>query len=208
MPKKKRTQRAVQSQVTKQLLYESATRQFKEKGFENVTIEDICFPVGVTVGAFYYHFKCKEDLIYIWAAERDKQHKEYYVAQLLDPDHGDAVELLRNLILCTLEIYSSWGWEFAAVSFSYMMKNPIVNKEIVEMHHEYYKILGTLVRQGLRDGLLRNDLTEEQIIKGVVRFSRNCVIDWCINGGKADIRQDNLPFLCAFIDGIKTQPTK
>ena len=100
--KAKRTQRALQSQVTKQMLYESATCQFKEKGFDNVTVEDICSAVGVTVGAFYYHFKCKEDLIYLWAAERDQQHKEYYVSQLLDPHHVAAVSLLPGLILCTL----------------------------------------------------------------------------------------------------------
>lgn len=198
----------MQSQVTKQLIYESAIRQFKEKGFDNVTIGDICSDVGMTVGAFYYHFKCKEDIIYLWAAERDKQHKAYYINQLMGPNRNDTLALLRGLVLCTLDIYRAWGWELAAVSFSYVIRNPEADREIVEKHREYYAILCNLVKRGLQEGLLRNDMTEEEIVRSIVRFSRNCVIDWCINGGEEDIISINLPFIRAFFDGVRAQPKR
>ena len=39
----------------------------EEKGFENVTVNDLCAKAGLNRGTFYNHFKTKEDLL--WALE-------------------------------------------------------------------------------------------------------------------------------------------
>ncbi len=43
-------------------ILESAKKQFKKKGFRDASIRNICKDAGVTNGAFYAHFKSKEDL--------------------------------------------------------------------------------------------------------------------------------------------------
>ena len=43
-------------------ILESASRQFLELGFSGASIRQICKDAGVTNGAFYAHFKSKEDL--------------------------------------------------------------------------------------------------------------------------------------------------
>ena len=47
---------------THENILSSARTQFKEKGFRDASVRNICQSAGVTNGAFYAHFKSKEDL--------------------------------------------------------------------------------------------------------------------------------------------------
>ena len=51
------------SERTKSEILQTALRLFKEKGWENVNIEDVVREVGVTRGAFYHYFKSRETLV-------------------------------------------------------------------------------------------------------------------------------------------------
>lgn len=51
-------------EITEQRILDTATKLFIEKGWENTTIQDIVDELGdLTRGAFYHHFKSKEDII-------------------------------------------------------------------------------------------------------------------------------------------------
>ncbi|MCP4129452.1 MAG: TetR/AcrR family transcriptional regulator [bacterium] len=52
---------------TKEQLLEKAIQGFIEKGYENVSIDNITAECDITKGAFYYHFKNKDE-IFIQAA--------------------------------------------------------------------------------------------------------------------------------------------
>ena len=48
---------------TKDLLFHTALTLFRQKGCENVSIQEICQASGTTRNAFYYHYNSKEDLL-------------------------------------------------------------------------------------------------------------------------------------------------
>ena len=51
-------------EITEQRILDSAYKLFVEKGWDNTTIQDIIDDLGdLTRGAFYHHFKSKEDII-------------------------------------------------------------------------------------------------------------------------------------------------
>ena len=47
----------------KDKVFSTAVRLFIEKGYNNVTINDICDACEITKPTFYYHFKSKQDII-------------------------------------------------------------------------------------------------------------------------------------------------
>ena len=49
---------------TKERIREQALKLFKENGYENVTVLQICKAAGVTKRTFYYHFASKDDIIH------------------------------------------------------------------------------------------------------------------------------------------------
>lgn len=48
---------------TKELVLETALELISSKGYQNVTIDEICANCNVTKGAFYHHFKSKESML-------------------------------------------------------------------------------------------------------------------------------------------------
>jgi Transcriptional regulator len=49
---------------TKQKILEIAIHLFKEKGYDAVTIQDICKASGISKHTFYYHFESKEHILH------------------------------------------------------------------------------------------------------------------------------------------------
>lgn len=54
--------RKAQSQHTETTILNAALELMREAGFHSVTVRDICKKAGITTGAFYHHFRSKEEL--------------------------------------------------------------------------------------------------------------------------------------------------
>ncbi len=63
---------------THELILKSALKNFSENGFRNASIRNICKEAGVTNGAFYAHFKSKEDLFSALVSEKLKLFNDTY----------------------------------------------------------------------------------------------------------------------------------
>jgi AcrR family transcriptional regulator len=69
-----RTRQAERTRATRRKLLDAAKRIFAKDGFEAARLEDIAAGAGYTRGAFYAHFKSKEDIFFAlfeeWVRER------------------------------------------------------------------------------------------------------------------------------------------
>ena len=63
---------------THQMILESALNTFKEIGFRNASIRNICRDAGVTNGAFYAHFESKDDMFAALVSEKLSVFNETY----------------------------------------------------------------------------------------------------------------------------------
>ncbi len=70
------TKRKQAARITKKKIYQSAITLIKEKGYDNVLIEDITEMAGVSKGSFYTHFPSKEDILIYTYSEISKGHYE------------------------------------------------------------------------------------------------------------------------------------
>lgn len=66
---------------THENILKSARKQFAEKGFRDASIRKICSDAGVTNGAFYSHFKSKEDLLGSIISPRIKALTDLYSSE-------------------------------------------------------------------------------------------------------------------------------
>ncbi len=78
----------------RRLILDAAARLFLERGVDGVTVAEIMGAAGLTHGAFYGHFKSKEDLLaqacaHALPPEADGVTLAGYVAAYLAPDHRD-----------------------------------------------------------------------------------------------------------------------
>lgn len=61
-PKKPLTKRQLQAQASREKIFSTAQTLFAEKGYDKVSVADICREAGVSVGLFYNYFKSKSDI--------------------------------------------------------------------------------------------------------------------------------------------------
>ena len=58
------------SQETKAKIFQAAKRILQKKGYEALSIKNICEEAGVSNGSFYHHFKTKDDLLSYYIEEQ------------------------------------------------------------------------------------------------------------------------------------------
>lgn len=91
---------ATETAAKHERIMKEASRLFRERGFENVTVGEVMKAAGLTHGAFYAHFASKEDLqkaavAYGQSLSRDrvqrntKQGKGSYADKYLSREHRD-----------------------------------------------------------------------------------------------------------------------
>mgnify|MGYP003378150954 CR=1 FL=1 len=58
-----RTRRKEQARHTEQAILQAAMDLSRKQSFDKVSIREICQRAGITTGAFYHHFRSKDDLL-------------------------------------------------------------------------------------------------------------------------------------------------
>ena len=56
--------KAVEQELTKEMIMTAARELFRKKGYQQVSIRQIASELGYSHGSIYYHFKNKADLFY------------------------------------------------------------------------------------------------------------------------------------------------
>lgn len=199
---KKHTKRTVKAINTKKMIFDNATKLFKEKGYYNVSIEEITSTIDLSVGAFYHHFKSKDELLFIWADELDLKYIDHYDEIKHCLGYKNTIDKIREMIFYSIEIFGFWGHEFSVVSYSYMMREPRASARMLDSNRSYFKIMNELIEDGKENGSIRLDIDTKQMIKDIVMVTRGAILDWCINGGTEDIRLRSSTFVNSYIDGI------
>jgi TetR/AcrR family transcriptional regulator, transcriptional repressor for nem operon len=83
--------------INRQQILEAASRLFRERGYDAVTVADVMSAAGLTHGGFYGYFKSKDELIAQTLAHVFEQGKTgesdltRYAARYLSPEHRDNV---------------------------------------------------------------------------------------------------------------------
>ena len=98
LPQNKHQQK---TDATKRKLLKAARRIFARDGFEGASINDIAAEAGHTRGAFYAHFKAKEDLFFTLLEEQSGVHLERLRAMLEDCSTD------RQRLDCVREFYAA-----------------------------------------------------------------------------------------------------
>ena len=112
--------RKQQAAQTERAILAAATELSRERSFDKVSVRDICRKAGITTGAFYHHFKSKDELLQKGFASLD-----LYLEGVLSGHERD--EPMRRLWLI-LSAYTSFvenlGCELIARYYAQRLSRP------------------------------------------------------------------------------------
>lgn len=168
------TARQLQSEETRKLLVDTAFTLFNTYSFESVGVRDIAKAAGVSTGAFYHHFKTKEEVI--WA------HVEEEKAWLssLSPDdlNGDTFyeKFMDFVDRYLVKIIQNSGSE---------MIHQILN--LKKTSAELYSVFMKLISGGQQSGEFSTEKSAEELCDFLLACYRGAAYDWYRRDGDADI---------------------
>lgn len=110
--------RKEQAQRTETAILNAALTLMREKGYDTVTVRDICKAAGITTGAFYHHFQSKEELFDKGFAPLD----EYMENAMKDEPANDPAVRLK-LILSRYALFMEKSGELAARYYQRRLTN-------------------------------------------------------------------------------------
>ncbi len=184
------------SQETKEKIFEAAKRILKKKGYEALSIKNICEEAGVSNGSFYHHFRTKDDLLSYYIEEQPK----------IDPDLLDVPATAAEVKEAIIYVYLNYVHYCQELGVDFMSNyytpknqslNPLSRTErpypIVTVHNYMQKCLDAGVIT------LHTDL--EDVTTDIRMIVIGNVFEWCLKSGDADFEGNMRRSLQTYLDG-------
>lgn len=164
-----------QARATEKAILGAALTLMRGRGFDQVSVRDICRAAGITTGAFYHHFPSKEAILSRGFAPLDD-----YMEEALG-GHGEEAPVQRLwLILETYARFMSDGGELTGRYYQHRMANPAAPSTDVQRYT--LRAMLACFRQAETAGILAPGHSPEWVADFCFRHFRGVVIDWVLHG--------------------------
>lgn len=184
MEEKKITKRQTKALETKKKIYETAFRLVEEKGFENITISEICKISGVAKGSFYTYFKSKDDIV----VELYKDVDEKYSNKVKNMPKGTPA---FDKVLAAVGFQASYAVSKGVKFTTQIYKSQLESgtEFFISEERSFYKIIKDSIEQGVMNEEFSPDIDFNEMARWIVVMSRGITYDWCLHQGKYDIEK-------------------
>jgi AcrR family transcriptional regulator len=189
--------REEQNRLKQEAFFKAGTWFFNKKGFAGTSLDEIAETLNVTKGAFYYHIKSKEDLLYsCYSRSLEISARLHAEASALP----SGIERLDYVCRGTFHIQNSDDGPM--IRYNTITALPIPRrKEILALTEDANGRFGQMMRDGIADGSVRavNVEVAQQMITGAM----NASMDLPMWRKMPDPEQAAIDFYDCFFNGLK-----
>ncbi|MCQ2508356.1 MAG: TetR/AcrR family transcriptional regulator [Dorea sp.] len=191
------TKQQQKSRETKARIFKAAKYILQKKGYEQLSIKNICDEAGVSNGSFYHHFKTKDDLLSYYIEEQPGIDPD-----ILDLPHNkaEAKEAIVDVYLNYVEYCRDLGVDFMANYYTpkNMSLNPLIRTE------RPYPIVTVekYLKRAMDAHVLEINRPLEQITTDIRMIVIGNVFEWCLKSGNADFEGNMRRSLETYLDGL------
>ena len=173
--------RARKKARTRQAIYDAAMALFLERGYDTVTVDDVCRGADVAKGTFFLHFPTKDALL----AEYGREATDDLRARLAT-HRGGAVSALR-LVLRTLAERAERHPEIVRLTVRETMARPEAIRVSTVQGRTLGGLLADVVRSGQAAGELRRGVVPEIAAAVLVAAYFTIVNVWATGADRFDL---------------------
>ena len=185
---KKLTKRQIKAQETKKKLLESAITLFAVHGFDRVTIEDITYNAGTSKGAFYSHFKSKQDVVLERFRQLDEANYQFYDEAIQkDTAIEQLVAYMGAVCDYTMNVL---GMDLVSVAYINQVSSKYRSTFFMDEKRPAFFLLENLIKQGQKKGEIRKDLTSMYLVNMITRLFSSWAYEWCVHGGNFNLTKE------------------
>lgn len=170
---------------TKDMIQDTAMDLFREKGYENVTIMDICHGCNITKRTFYYHFESKADLlsgvVNYWGIKAERLLRTF-------ASEEKSIDILWQLMQVYCTNAQKYGPNIVKQVYVLMIQS---SSDIHFPQKMYlYDLAIQLLTKAQAAGEIRNPNDPEEIVFILYHSLRSISISWAAENGSYDLVQE------------------
>ncbi len=167
---------------TKERIRSCAIELFKNNGYENVTVVQICKAVGITKRTFYYHYESKEQLV-SGITDYLGIKAEHFVDTLA------AQQTNVGTLWALMSVYSINATDYGANIIRQIYINLVQGKNEGKFPQDMYlyKTVVKTINNAKLAGEISNAAAAEDIAFALYHGFRSVTITWASEGGEFDL---------------------
>ncbi|MEM1112400.1 MAG: TetR/AcrR family transcriptional regulator [Pseudomonadota bacterium] len=187
-----------QNRLKQEAFCKVGTRFFNKQGFNGTSLDEIAEYLQVSKGAFYYHIKSKEDLLFA-CYERTQDIGQSLLEQL-EASNMNGLEKLEQFCRQVFHVQTSELGPL--VRFNTITDLPKERrKRVLERNEQANALQRSIIEQGMVDGSIRpiNSFVAQQLISGAV----NAAMDIKLWRKVDDFDQAGIEYFDVFLNGLQ-----
>ncbi len=192
--------RAEQNRLKQEAFFKTGTWFFNKQGFVGTSLDEIAETLDVTKGAFYYHIKNKEDLLYsCYTRSLDISRRIHDAADSLATGMDKVEFTLRR----TFHVQNSD--EGPLIRYNSITALPVPRrKDILALTDASRDRFGQFMRDGINDSSVRpiNVEVAQELISGAM----NASMDLPLWRKVEDVNAASIDYYQVFFSGLAAQP--
>jgi AcrR family transcriptional regulator len=183
-------------------IYAAAMNLFVRKGFDSVTIDDICRAADVARGTFFLHFPAKEALLVEYGERANEE-----LASAIRGSRGNATATLR-MALKLLAERALKHRDVVRLVMSEVIARPRVLSEHDERTADLVHLLAAIIRSGQSAGEFRKRIDPTVAALTVCAAWFALIYTWARRDGKFDVEAGVSETLDIILNGLNDRKIK
>jgi AcrR family transcriptional regulator len=186
-------------------LAETALELFRERGYDETRVRDICERVGISDATFFNYFGSKELLLDELALAQVELFREAVAYQLSRPADGGVPERIMETMLAAAAVIAA-DRTFHTVLWT--RSNLFHSSGVLRQRtHEMYRVVRALFEQGQERGEIRRDADPMQLAELLIAIYQFTTANWLIGwwDGSDDLESRVAAAMEVFLGGCRGQ---
>lgn len=197
----KMTKRKLQAIASRNHILTTAMELTVDKGFAQVSIQDICQKAGVSTGAFYHYFKSKEEIVLAWYEGSDARYKEEIIPRLMADQDLTMCEKIEQYLYEMASYAEEVGVE--NITQLYRAQLGVDNTSFIYGERALPEGLLNLILEGQKTGELCGDIGAEEIKEELLIIMRGSILHWCQCKGEYPLTKRSSQLVRRYLFSIK-----
>jgi len=159
------TRRYLKGELAREQIVSAAKRLFMQRGYYNTSIYDLFEKAGITKGAFYHHWRTKEELALTILQQMKEAYAQHFFPIL--KNERPAREKIEQALHTLQEFNTNPDWVYCRLlamwSAEMGTEEDALAKGVQEMRHRWFEFWEQLLRSAQEQGHLRTDIPAKEL---------------------------------------------
>lgn len=178
----------------------AAWELFKEKGYDDTTVDDIIRLSETSKGSFYYHFDSKEAMLDTLSTMLDEQYEK------LENEIEESMNSYEKLLFINYKIHTFMEEKINIDLLASLYSTQLTSRgerNLLNQNRKYYQLVSSIIEEGQRRGQIIREKSIQEITKYYTLCERALVSDWCLNRGGYSLGEYSKEYMPIMMEHFK-----